>query len=847
MEFEFEDTSGQFSDAAHAGWLAQHGDVFVEHESIPHNTKILAMDDHRVVLSDEVTLTQDVEVRVSYRAGDFPATSTVTGVSGTTVTFADAVDETKSHTIDLFVVDATVTATVVNGSLAEFRGEDAGMDVEIRAGNLHTEGSLAVPDAVSFEPPRISVWIEGEWKDMGPVADTTMTFGSTATKTVPRSSKIQVHHVDGGRFKVLVDGFDLTSRSVGDFYEPYMHGWESLLPFSSYLQFNVPAVSGIVSGGRGYTPSSTVTVNRATQEVYDALAPEFAKKLVEGSWAAKQDEATERTTSILTVSIPTLDEVKALQSKFILDGATEWVPCTHAGQNDYVMIGHTDEIPFGTSYREHFGGDFPWWDQTVFAEKSPGVIYKYVRTFDATAWTAAGGSLTDGVDAPVGSLEVKDAAVVGVKMISRGSGYDTWNTNDMIMEDFSVQRIDATTFDVDTRIGVDTKILKRYIMKHDADMAYGEVSEVNVLVRDGGETQVALPFRVTVVANAALVASKPVSRDEEGVTLDPNKTSILENDMYFMSCPGNLLERPYSEKFTNPNRVRLKKPVDTDGNVGAYVWSNGDAVTHDAEGWATFTQAEFGGGASGNKFLYIDGSIALANVRIDFQVSDYTEVLVPGADRWSATHLLKTTITNQPPVSLDVTVETSGKGKHYFSTFDFAYSDPENFEVVVSDATGAGAILRFLEIRGVVQSVVIDAGGSGYTSPTASIAHPVGNGASITLTQTDGVIDGATVVTGGENYEPIMGKLVVETLPTQGFLGYENRRVAAGDTLSDVTKLYYKRNLNAIEADSFTFRVEDTGAIPSRSVKAYTVTIKSVVEHGRSVLGMFEMLPPDAL
>ena len=93
VEFEYEDI-GAFSDAAHAAWIVQHGAVFVEHALIPRNTKILAMDDHHIVLSKEVNMYSDgITVTVCHRTGDFPDT-VVSSVSGDEVTFADpAVDD----------------------------------------------------------------------------------------------------------------------------------------------------------------------------------------------------------------------------------------------------------------------------------------------------------------------------------------------------------------------------------------------------------------------------------------------------------------------------------------------------------------------------------------------------------------------------------------------------------------------------------------------------------------------------------------------------------------------------------------------------------------------------------
>lgn len=78
--------------------------------------------------------------------------------------------------------------------------------------------------------------------------------------------------------------------------------------------------------------------------------------------------------------------------------------------------------------------------------------------------------------------------------------------------------------------------------------------------------------------------------------------------------------------------------------------------------------------------------------------------------------------------------------------------------ISISDSTGSGAVAH--AIMGMntnvgtwsVYSVVIDNGGSNYTSPTATVVGGGGNGATLSVQVSDGVITGITVTFPGQNY-----------------------------------------------------------------------------------------------
>jgi hypothetical protein len=210
---------------------------------------------------------------------------------------------------------------------------------------------------------------------------------------------------------------------------------------------------------------------------------------------------------------------------------------------------------------------------------------------------------------------------------------------------------------------------------------------------------------------------------------------------------------------------------------------------------------------------------------------------VVSATRWSPSKYLTSFSSNEPPESHDITIEASGKDRHYFSRYDISFRDGDNTKVLVHDGAGSGADIDYVQSGGVIQSLTINSGGSDYSeNATAEFLHPTATNASVDLTIVDGVITGYTSLVGGTGYLPFetLGGIYIESLPSYGVIRDRNAALAVGDVVSDIENLSYQRTNGSVEEDSFLFRVEDTRS--GRSYHAYTVTVESIVEYERYLL-----------
>ncbi len=99
---------------------------------------------------------------------------------------------------------------------------------------------------------------------------------------------------------------------------------------------------------------------------------------------------------------------------------------------------------------------------------------------------------------------------------------------------------------------------------------------------------------------------------------------------------------------------------------------------------------------------------------------------------------------------------------------------PGTFNVTVVSA-GSGAILTPIVTNGVITSIVINNGGSGYNNGSPVLfSHPSGAGASATVVTTGGVVTAITLVSGGSGYETANALVTVTHSTGFGFQGTVN-------------------------------------------------------------------------
>lgn len=100
---------------------------------------------------------------------------------------------------------------------------------------------------------------------------------------------------------------------------------------------------------------------------------------------------------------------------------------------------------------------------------------------------------------------------------------------------------------------------------------------------------------------------------------------------------------------------------------------------------------------------------------------------------------------------VDVVVDYGGAG--YTSAPDVGFDD-FRFSArldIDTNGPGTGATARAV-VTGIVDRIIVDNGGSGYTDPSVTISNANGSGATATVTQSEGSIDSITVTNRGSGY-----------------------------------------------------------------------------------------------